>query len=449
MLRVMLVDDEPLALEGLKLLIDWRAEGFEVCAECASGAEALARADATRPDLIVTDIRMPGLDGLELMHTLLKRGFTGQFIVVSGYNDFEYAKRAMRCGVAGYLLKPIEPDEAAQVLEHVRRKLIDREAGDAERRVPAQRAVTALLAGYGAPEGAVPAGNAWRLATWGAPLPYGAAQEVVDAFPEGAASTHIVEDKEFLALRWPAAGGEPAWGAAEAALKRHHRRPVKSERTEDPARLAALRGRLASQLDAAACSLTERVTILTRAVALRQADECRARCAELESFCAACGADALARARQQLVSECARQFADRPEQLETFLASQDDGLERLCLLAVRLLTPAQARISDRMIGYVQEHGGEKLTIESVAAALTYNATYLGRVFREEQGEGFREWLANWRVERAAGLLTETEEAVCRVAEQVGYRQYKRFLKHFKRRYGLTPEQYRRQNGKGR
>ncbi len=448
MLRAMLVDDEPFALEGLKLLIDWKAEGFEVCAECADAGEALARLPAARPDLIVTDIRMPGMDGLELMQAVLRQGFNGQFVVVSGYGDFEYAQRALLLGVAGYLLKPLEPSEAGPVLEHVRRKLIDREASAAQSRAVSQEVVAGLLAGYGPPPERVPEGCVWRLAAWGAPLPYREVREVVDAFPEGAASAHIVEDKEFLAIRWREEDGEPDWRAAEAVLSRCHRKPVKSERTADPRRLAALRGQLAAQLDAAAYSLTERVNALTRAVALRQADECRARCAELEAFCAACGADARGRARQQLVSECSRQFAERPEQLETFLAAQNDDLEPLCLLAVRLLAPAQERISDRVIEYVTAHGGEKLSIESVAAALTYNATYLGRVFREEQGTGFREWLANLRVERAAQLLAGTEECVCRIAEQVGYLQYKRFLKHFKHRYGLTPEQYRRRNARG-
>ena len=67
MLRVMLVDDEPLALEGLRLLIDWHAEGFSVCSECASASEALAALRKAKPDVIVTDIRMPGMDGLHLM----------------------------------------------------------------------------------------------------------------------------------------------------------------------------------------------------------------------------------------------------------------------------------------------------------------------------------------------------------------------------------------------
>jgi len=121
MLRALLVDDEPLALEGLKLLIDWRAEGFEICGECASGHEALQKLPLHKPDLIVTDIRMPGMSGLDLLKACRNAGFDGQFVIVSGYGDFSYAKNALQLGVAGYLLKPVDPADAATVLAHVRR----------------------------------------------------------------------------------------------------------------------------------------------------------------------------------------------------------------------------------------------------------------------------------------------------------------------------------------
>ena len=127
MLRVMLVDDEPMALEGLALLIDWKKEGFSVCASCNSGEAALGALETAKPHLIVTDIRMQDMDGLTFMANARKRGYDGAFIVASGYSDFEYAKKAMRLGVAGYLLKPIDPVEASQVLEQVRKELIDKE----------------------------------------------------------------------------------------------------------------------------------------------------------------------------------------------------------------------------------------------------------------------------------------------------------------------------------
>ena len=447
MLRAMLVDDEPLALEGLMLLIDWRAEGFEICAQCPNAAEALARLPLCRPDLIVTDIRMPGMDGLALMQAARAQGFAGEFVVVSGYGDFEYAQHALRIGVAGYLLKPIDPMEAADVLDHVRRKLVSREASDAQRRVARLRGITALLAGQGLSTDTLPDAGRWHLATWGAPLPFDVVQTLLDTFPEGAASAHIVEDKEFLVLHLPPHAPAPDWSSAEVLLLSRHRRLEQAPPADSPVALRSLRVALSARLDAAAQALPEHVSALIRAVSLRQVEAFRARCAELEVFCASLGADVRVRAKRAFLSECARQFAQRPDALATFLAAQDAELEALGLLAIRLLAPAQERMSDRVVAHVAKHSQERLTIEGVAAALGYNPTYLGRVFREERGVGLREWLRDRRMDQAAQLLRETEDSVCAISQQVGYGQYKRFLGHFKQRYGLTPEQYRKKQAR--
>ena len=168
MLRAMLVDDEPLALEGLKLLINWQAEGFEICGECASACEALRKLPDANPDLIVTDIRMPGMSGLELLHAARQAGFDGQFVIVSGYSDFQYAKKALQLGVAGYLLKPVEPADAAVVLAHVRRKLIGRETESEKRQNTVHRAIGAMLTQGGAPEARAPQVNTARASSTGA-----------------------------------------------------------------------------------------------------------------------------------------------------------------------------------------------------------------------------------------------------------------------------------------
>ena len=443
MLRAMLVDDEPLALEGLRLLVDWHAEGFAICAECAGAIEALAALPKAKPDLIVTDIRMPDMDGLALLKEARARGFGGQFVVVSGYGDFDYARRALRIGVAGYLLKPIEQAEAASVLEHVREMLVSREAGETELRAQTQRALTLLLGGQKPVPDTLPTGFCWRLGTWGAPLPFEAVREVQAAFAQGAASVHIVADKEYLVLRWPVCEAEPSWQGAEAVLARLGRRLRQSEMCETAELLPAQCVALAAQLEANADALAARVDDLVRAIALRNTQECVARSMELDTLLDACGVQTRSRVRMRLVSQCSRHMAHKPEALATFLAVQDADMHTLSLLAIRLLAPVQAQISDRVAAYVENRLAERLTLESVAEALSYNATYLGRVFREERGRGFREWLNDRRVERAASLLLGSDATVNAVAELVGYQHYKRFLAHFKRLHGVTPEQYRK------
>ncbi|MBO9600861.1 MAG: response regulator [Cohnella sp.] len=129
MYSVLLVDDEPLAIEGLRMFIDWERLGFRVCGECENGVEAVSAAHRLMPDVIVTDILMPEMDGLELIGRLHgERGASSEFIVLSAYGEFAFAKRAMQLGVRHYLMKPVIEEEAENVLLQVRGRLDIRKA---------------------------------------------------------------------------------------------------------------------------------------------------------------------------------------------------------------------------------------------------------------------------------------------------------------------------------
>ena len=124
MYSVLLVDDEPWAIEGLLMFVDWEGHGFRVCGVCENGAEAQSAAHELKPDVIVTDIRMPEMDGLELIEQLQgERGAPIEFVVLSAYSEFTFAKRAMQLGVQHYLLKPIVEEEAAEMLSQIRMRL--------------------------------------------------------------------------------------------------------------------------------------------------------------------------------------------------------------------------------------------------------------------------------------------------------------------------------------
>lgn len=121
----MFVDDEPIALEGIRMLADWEGLGCEVCGMCADGEEALKVIRHSRPDLIITDIRMSVIDGLELIRQvqLLSETYSPIFIIMSGYSDFKYAQLALRYGVRHYLLKPVMDEEWETTLVEVMEEL--------------------------------------------------------------------------------------------------------------------------------------------------------------------------------------------------------------------------------------------------------------------------------------------------------------------------------------
>jgi len=120
MLKVMLIDDEQNILTGLCYLIDWNAQGFEICGTFQNPVQALEQAPKLCPDLIITDIEMPGTSGLDLIATLREALPKSLFVILSAYEEFRYAKRAVELGAYRYLLKPLAEEELTGLLRDVK-----------------------------------------------------------------------------------------------------------------------------------------------------------------------------------------------------------------------------------------------------------------------------------------------------------------------------------------
>ncbi len=109
--RIMIVDDMPIFLEYLRGCIDWSAYGFEICCEAHDGREALEKMEEFLPDVVLTDITMPYLNGLELAEEIVKNYPDTAVILITGNNEFEYARKAVKIGVCDYIVKPFEKEE--------------------------------------------------------------------------------------------------------------------------------------------------------------------------------------------------------------------------------------------------------------------------------------------------------------------------------------------------
>ncbi|MBR3516964.1 MAG: response regulator [Lachnospiraceae bacterium] len=119
MLRVFLAEDEYVIREGIKKNIDWSAHECEFCGEAGDGETALEKVRELKPDLIISDIRMPFMDGLTFCAKAKEEFPEVQIILLTGYEEFEYARQAIRIGVARYLTKPISRDELSEVLDEI------------------------------------------------------------------------------------------------------------------------------------------------------------------------------------------------------------------------------------------------------------------------------------------------------------------------------------------
>ena len=121
--KVLLVDDEPMILRGMEEGISWEDFGFEVIGTAANGQEAWEIIQTRRPDVLISDIRMPFMNGLELVKTLSENYIKMKVILVSGYDDFEYAQSAIRYGVSEYLLKPISMPQMEELLKKLHQEI--------------------------------------------------------------------------------------------------------------------------------------------------------------------------------------------------------------------------------------------------------------------------------------------------------------------------------------
>lgn len=129
MYKVIIVDDEVLVRVGLKTTIDWEANGFIIVAEASNGEQGYEQYKKFSPDVIITDIKMPKKDGLWLIEKIRKENSHAKILVLTCYDDFDYARKALKFGVDEYILKSeVEDEELISVMKSIKKK-IDDESG--------------------------------------------------------------------------------------------------------------------------------------------------------------------------------------------------------------------------------------------------------------------------------------------------------------------------------
>ena len=123
MLKVVLVEDETVIREGIRDTVPWGEYGYEFAGEAADGEMALSVIRKTRPDLLITDVKMPFMDGLSLSKIVSEEFPKTKIVIISGYDDFEYARKAIEVGVDQYLLKPITKMNLKKTLLEIKEKI--------------------------------------------------------------------------------------------------------------------------------------------------------------------------------------------------------------------------------------------------------------------------------------------------------------------------------------
>lgn len=126
MIQMIIIDDEMIIRESLSRFIDWESIGVTVCDTADNGISAMASIVNHKPEIILTDIRMPGLDGLELIRLLREQNLSSEVIFISAYSHFEYARQAIQLGAFDYIIKPINEEELLNTVNRCKTKILEK-----------------------------------------------------------------------------------------------------------------------------------------------------------------------------------------------------------------------------------------------------------------------------------------------------------------------------------
>lgn len=397
MYNVLIVDDDSIICAGLQKLIEWEAYGFVARDIALNGMEALEKLDKAAYDLIITDVRMPKLDGIELIKAVNQRNYPSKVIILSGYRDFEYAQTALEFGVKKYILKPVNEkilisaitDIKNEIDESIRQKLVL----DESKTILREKAILELFKSQ---------------------------------------DKHPVIYKKLKNMNI-----DPEGKVFQVCIIA----PARKEEGEDI---------LAFVIKKAVEEIIDKYS------AGYVADMGSSKIAVL--FCRGAGTDSPVRAICEeivdYVNKCTRNIVNISignEATEYKWISQSFH-EAASINSDYFLDSNRHILSyddilnsgtiESIIKYVRENCCEKLTLQSISNKFFFNPAYVGRIFKNHTGMKFNDFLIECKMEKAVRMLENSKSRVSDIALKVGYTDYDHFCKVFRSKMGCTPSEYK-------
>ncbi|WP_017815655.1 response regulator [Paenibacillus shenyangensis] len=508
MLRAAIFDDEYIVLQGLKRMIDWSRYGVELAGTADNGHTALELVRSHQPDIILTDIRMPGMDGLQLIEAVMREKPDTVCIVFSGFNEFEYVRRAIGLGVIDYLEKPITIDKIEATMKKTMERIekeqqfgVMKQRYEASRRDLLEKAVLDLLFVGAAAENKLYQQLGLQ------------AQEIagVTVIALNGKSTPAIEhpccrvvqvstaEEQLLVLFHLGIPGEnadvdqhktePIWEYL-LTLEETEQSVYASGRTYSSLADAARSWREARKALRYACFFAE--TGWVRFEDVGEEKEDHPELSEWEEALVfslrACDQDGLQhsldafeqwtgtarltpeRVEQEMLkllflgADVLRETGEDASQalpsmrilyqelntldtLENMFGWCRSRMEKLLHVMEAVRGPGKHNAVRQATVYMEQHYGQSLSLPEVAEHVGMNANYFSLLFKEEMGISYIKYLTRIRMEHAKRLLIEGMR-VHEASEKTGYYNHRHFGEVFKRTFGMTPGQYRESHGRG-
>lgn len=486
MRTVLIVEDEKMIRQGIRAMIQRSGVPVETIMECNNGQMALGILETQRVDVMFTDIRMPKMDGIELVRRMQKLPHKPLTVVISGYDDFSYAVEMMRSGVKEYLLKPVDREKLGQVLSALEEELLKERENEAHlRRVGYEQLKRAMLEGMPKQELAALSkrldGKLLYPEYYVCCLEKGGdrAEEREAYFymetEESAVYVVEAESLQFLlknelrdsfvgvsGLHTKTEELRSAWLEARQARMRAFCRSSHLCRFEDEGEngpnsgaAAQAEGKDELLLDETLHKIVQMIGTdkIREAVRLTELFLGRVRRGiygekELKHFF-----DILIADIQKTYQNALEEHGEALEQFhKPFVYSDAEELtEELTGWMLSFHEKMDTRFEDyrnkqkmqQAVEYIRKNYSSDLNMAVVSNYVSMNYSLFSFAFKQYTGKNFVNYLKELRMEEAKRLLAETQLRVVEISQQVGYENEKHFMKSFKSVCGVSPTEYRK------
>lgn len=479
MYRVVIVDDEPWVLKGIRNTFKWEELGFQVIAETTDPLFAFEIIREQKPDVVMTDIRMPEISGIDLMRMSRKQGVCSEFIIISGVADFHYAQESMRLGCFDYLLKPLQFEEADALLERLFHHLEhacrhkDMELLDAVQQENGVR-IKQLLENRGFKSKS----NHFH------------AVFISSGFKELLAqSLEWIKDEEHLVIKADPNRVILLMGCCESKysflLKKVEAANLQDRLVIGVSKLSACSRDIPKLIEEAHMALQSSFIYSVGGVFMNNVENRDVIRKSVRDICTTihqhsgekvslllneipelfrkerAGIKEVTFFWNQLVSAFGHKHGEGafPEELHFMdygaLVNKFSDLEDLCMYLKRFVKPNEEAMFQEqglpmnenfkeLLEYVNAHYEDELQLKELANKFFINFTYCCDLFRKITNTTFTEYVTRLRMKKAEHLLKESNMTISEICEKVGYKDYYYFNKVFKKCNGITPSTYRKQ-----
>lgn len=501
MVKVLFVDDEVLAMEYLQNLIPWEAHGYQVVGHARNGRRALELFDKERPQIVISDIKMVGMDGLELTRRIKEKDADAVIVLLSAYRDFEYAQKGIEYGVTNYLLKhELCEDKLLTELKKIAEKLEGREQ---KRKIYHQYFVKQLIYNGGdVPEDAG-LGNrfflmllqkndkfmhgCFRECSWTKEeqclleeilpkteegIEYLAQEQLAPNYLvvlyriEEISSKYMIESRIELVCRRTA---DELFKESDCQFNLLYSKEISRveisrtfQRMSGLIRYSVFWRRGVYALDAFPRQTTEQriswndgLGELRKLIGEGSSEAEKMLC---EIF------DGLREPWGNLVSlrELLYGLESLFREMEEGEGIQEETDEHLCKLdeieksyitrlknleafRARMEKEKYSRVVREVLKYIHQHYSEEISLDILGEAFGMNGVYLGQIFKKETGSTFLKYLTKYRMEEAKRFLEDGSYNISEVSQMTGYKTSQYFSQTFMKYTGVSPQEYRKGN----